>query len=141
MLTPVIDYTLVESGQAIITDAYSNPPALAALDLGADIAITCFNPASKRIGIARAVDNETLKAFLTDMAESEYTNPFPVCEVRVIGGVPEMDSDRYLLDFVTLLASVDRDRDVIDLVSSAIGGTPHPQSFRITAFDGKIGEI
>lgn len=140
MLVPDRDYRIVSSNEMKMAEAYSDIPALATFELGSDIAITCFNPATKTIGIARTRDFNGIKEFLEAIIMADIPDP-AICDIRIIGGDKNLDATRFMVDLVKLLNEIDKGADIVNLASAAIGDTPHPQSFRMTAFDGKIGEI
>lgn len=140
MLVSDKDYKVVSSNEMKTAEANSGIAALATFELGADIAITCFNPATKKIGIARTHDFNGIKEFLETIIIADVPDS-PICEIQVIGGNENLDATRYMVDLVKILHEIDQGADIINLASAAIGSTHHPQSFRMTASDGKIGEI
>lgn len=130
----------VASGEAKIIQPDTSL-ALMTFDLQSDIAVTCYNPATRSTGLARTTDMGVLEPFFRTIVESEYTNPEPVCKVRLVGGDGNIGTQDFLRQLLRLLDGMDNGRDIISIVSSAIGNVPHPESFRITCYDGKIGQI
>jgi hypothetical protein len=134
------EYIRVLPGEARIIESSAATPVLATFDLGADIAVTCYNPATRRVGIARTDDAVKMESFLRDMTQSNFIDPLPVCDVRVVGGHAQSGHRDFLLGLARLLHAIDGGRDIVNLASSDIGDVPHPDSFKIVALDGKLQE-
>lgn len=133
-------YTFVQAGESAVTSAASPTPALAATGLDADIAVTCYNPASRTVGIARLADAARLRAFIETVIGASG-GALPLCEVRLVGGAEESAESPRVLALVKLLEQADDGRDVLNLVSCAVGAGQYPRSFRLTALDGHISPL
>jgi len=136
-----MEYLQVNSGEAKILSWSDETPALATFDLGDEFAISAFNPATKTAGLARSVDNSTLETFLRSLLSPDVTLIYPMLQVRIVGGNIGMTSQEKLKDIVAVIRKVDEDRNFINVVSADINDKPHPESFRLTWFDGNIGPV
>jgi len=136
-----MEYLTVASGEAKTVSYTDDVAALATFDLGEDIAVTCYNPATKSVGLARDVQSDELKEFIRGGLSDEDVDPYPVLQIRLVGGDASEASREKLKKIVSALAEVDQNRDVLNIISADVNDKFHPEDFKITAFDGKIGEV
>jgi hypothetical protein len=134
-------YLTVERGEMRTVSLDDTVKVLATFDLGADIVLTCYNPVMGKVGLARGVQNEHLTMFIKKFLSSEDVSLYPVLDVRLVGGDNSEKSREEVRRIVALLAQIDQDRDILNIVSSDINEEDHPQAFAITAFDGEIGDV
>lgn len=133
-----VEYVPVLQEETKIIELRVSILALGTVNLGTDIAVTCYNPATKRAGLARTKDFSKLEPFVREIIESDYTNPIPISAVRVIGGTDQDQS--WLMELVLMLDRIDAGRDIINLASHD-KASPQHDSFKITVIDGRLGPI
>jgi hypothetical protein len=136
-----INYITVDSGEAIITTYKDSVTSLATFNLGGDIAITLFNPACRKVGLARGFDVFQLDDFVSSIIDNEMIDSFPIVQVRLFGGSATSESTEEIQEIIRRLNVIDAGRDIFNIVSADIGGKSHPESLRITAWDGVVGEV
>jgi hypothetical protein len=137
----IIDYLLVNTGEAKILSWDQDVPAIATFDLGEEVAITAFNPATRTAGLARSADSKTIEKLLRSLLSPDTTLLYPVLQVRIVGGGSDAASEENLKDVLTAVQNADEGRNFINIVSADTGGKPYPQSFKITPFDGNVAAI
>lgn len=81
-----MEYLTVASGEAKTVSYTDDVAALATFDLGEDIAVTCYNPATKSVGLARDVQSDELKEFIRGGLSDEDVDSYPVLQIRLVGG-------------------------------------------------------
>ncbi|MBL8639845.1 MAG: hypothetical protein JNK24_05765 [Alphaproteobacteria bacterium] len=120
---------------------YDHLGALTTYNLGKDIAVICFNPATKTIGIARAISRKEFKDFISTLLSSDNILPYPILQIKFVGGDGSEYSRKKIEEIIRILLEIDNDKDIINIISSDTNFKPHPESIRVTAFDGEISEI
>lgn len=136
-----VNYITVNRGEAKIVTDKDQVTALATLNLGDDIAITLFNPAHRKVGLARNIDVSELSSFVESIIDNVNIDPSPTIQVRLFGGKSDSKSAEVINRMLQHLDAIDAGRDVLNIISADTGHKNHPESFKITAFDGVVGEI
>src|SRR5262249_47313836 len=113
----------------------------ATFDLGEDFAVTAFNPATRTAGLARGVDYKTIEAFLTSLLSPETVDPYPVLQVRIVGGTNNLTCEQKFKDIAEVIWRMNREQEFINVMSADINEKPHPESFKIMLFDGSVGSV
>ncbi len=132
-----VNYITVNRGEAKIVTDKDPVTALATLNLGDDIAITLFNPAYRKVGLARNIDVSELSGFVESIIDNVNIDPSPTIQIRLFGG---KSADK-IKEILQHLGTIDAGRDVLNIISADTGYKNYPESFKITAFDGVVGEI
>jgi len=136
-----MSFLIVNAGEAKTTSPGDGIRALATFNLGKDIAVTAFNPATKAAVLARETNNEILENILKSLLSPHATNPYPILQIRIVGGQDNVACREKLAMIVEIIQRVDSDRHLINIASCAANEKPHPQSFKLTSFDGNIGVL
>lgn len=132
----------VTAGDYIVISAQSEKPVAMAKRLGANIAITVYDPLHKKAALALAVSTAGLHRMFNEFPD--YKNRQRMEEalvIRLVGGNNSDQSRQMVLKLIEDLNTIDNGRNIINIVSADILERPHPNSFLIDARDGQLAAV
>lgn len=126
-------FLLVKPGEIKLSSELPAINFLGTVNLGADIAITCFNASSEQVLLARTTDLHQLKNVLQKMLDERS-----ICNIRLVGGDGSHPAKLFLDNVLQILSQIDQGKDIINIISADINDKQHPDSFCISAENGQI---
>lgn len=129
----------VKSGEYIVVSASGTVPVISASELGSDIAITIYDPVTKKAGLGRNLQKSSLHRLFNEFPYYKMRSGMGnVLEVRLIGGTESVKSKSMLDQLIEDLNIIDNGKDIIAILSADIITKPHPDSFYIDARSGGL---
>ncbi|MES2353491.1 MAG: hypothetical protein V4568_03640, partial [Pseudomonadota bacterium] len=115
--------------------------ALSTFELGEDIAVTAFNPATKTIMLARDASNQLLSYLINSLLSPDTVDPYPSLQIRIVGGQDNVACREKLIAIVSVIQDIDSDRHHINIASCDVNEKPHPHSLKVVTVNGKVSAL
>lgn len=132
----------VRAGDYVIISADSDRPVAAAQRLGAEIAITLYDPVERKAALGLALSTASLhRVFNAFPGYRDRSTSETALAVRLVGGNASAQSREKLLKLLEDLNAIDNGRNIINIVSADILDKPHPNAFCIDARNGTLAAL
>lgn len=132
----------VRPGDYIVVSATSESPTAVAQHLGAEIAITLYDPVCKKAALGLSLTTATLHRVFNEFpGYRERKTVDTVIAVRLVGGNSSTQSRDKVLQLLDDLNNIDNGRNIINIISADILEKPHPNAFCIDARSGCLSPL
>lgn len=132
----------VKAGDYVVICSTSDTPVASACRLGANIAVTIYDPVHKKAALALDISTAVLHRMFNEFPDYKDRKQLDqLLEVRLVGGNNSEQSKQAVLQLIDDLNSIDNGRHIINVVSADILDKPHPNSFLIDARDGHVAAL
>lgn len=129
----------VKAGDYVVVSANSDIPVAVAQRLGAEIAITLYDPVEKKAVLGLSLSTASLHRVFNEFPGYRDRNSVDtILAVRLVGGNSSAQSRESALNILEDLNSIDNGKNIINIVSADILEKPHPNSFSIDARNGSL---
>lgn len=132
----------VTAGDYVVTSADSESPIAIVQRLGAEIAITLYDPTTKRAALGLSLTTASLHRLFNEFpGYRERDSVDTVLAVRLVGGNDSKQSRETVLKLLEDLNAIDNGKNIINIVSADILEKPHPNAFCIDARNGMLSPL
>lgn len=132
----------VKAGDYVIVSASSDSPVAVAQRLGAEIAITLYDPVTKKAALGLSLSTASLHRVFNEFPGYKDRNTIDtVLVVRLVGGNSSTQSREKVIKLLEDLNSIDNGKNIINIASADILEKPHPNAFCIDARNGMLAPL
>lgn len=129
-------------GDYVVISADHDSPIAVAQRLGAEIAITLYDPVTKKAALGVSLTTASLHRLFNEFpGYRDRSTLDTVLAVRLVGGNASKQSREAVLKLLEDLNSIDNGKNIINIVSADILEKPHPNAFYIDARNGMLSAL
>ena len=135
-------YSEVKSGGYVVVEAEGNKPVAVTKRLGADIALTVYDPVHKKAVLAQDISTAQLHRIFNEFPDyRNRKNLDDILVVRLVGGNLSEQSKENVMRVLEDLNNIDNGRNIINIMSADILDKPHPEAFSIDSRSGILAPL